>query len=96
MSTTVAQRRLALARANEVRFGHAAVKRELARGELSLPDALADPRSVAMPLFKVLEACRGRGPSDTMVVHRKTGIDSRRLVGSLTERQKQRVLGAVR
>lgn len=51
-----AQRDRAISKANEVRAGIADVKRRLAAGELTLRDALADPRAGAAPVRALLLA----------------------------------------
>jgi hypothetical protein len=59
------QRRHALQKANRVRMKKAAIKRQLATGELSIVEILKNPPMVlrVAPIVEILEAAPGIGPS---------------------------------
>lgn len=84
---SIEQRMSALATANERRANGARVREEVAAGTLTLADALLDPRSQHVPVYRLLMAVRGRGPQAAdrvLVAHRISGA---RRVGQLTSRQ---------
>ena len=95
----VEQRTAALESANRIRFGRAALKREIREGTLSVVDALDDERAGGMTVFQLLQAQKYWGSSGKQ----HTGLRSQRLlsrvevspyrkVGDLTLRQKALIM----
>lgn len=88
MSQTLAQRRTALVRANEVRLAMSDVKRELADGRLELADAVNDPRAQRMRVAALLRAVRHIGPKKADQICHSLLIGPGRHVGDLSDRQR--------
>lgn len=88
------QRFEALKMANEVRLGGAALKRELMAGDISLADALEDPRAQFVQVGQLLCAQRGWGPTKANKLLNSHRIYPTRRVRHLTPRQR-RVVGSV-
>jgi hypothetical protein len=84
----------ALQRANEVRFGMAAVKAEISAGQLTIPEALEDERAQRMILRVMLSAQVRWGATRTGRLLRSLGISEYRKVGELTRRQHDAVVRA--
>lgn len=85
---------LALAMANKVRLARYAVKRSVARGEVTIGEALEDPCCRAMPVFDLLIAQRGWGRAHTVSVLSGLRIGERRQIGQLTGRQRSVLIRA--
>ncbi len=93
----------ALELANAAKQDHAAVKREIASGGLSVADALTDPRAGSLTVLAVLVAQPGWGPSRARRALAATGgrdgawsIAEDRRVRDLTDRQRWAVVAAVK
>ena len=82
----------ALARANEVRFARARLKRDVKAGTLSIRDALELDCARRMRVMDVLTAQCWWGPHRARKALRAAGCSERVLVEQLTDRQRQ-VLG---
>jgi len=80
----------ALARANEVRLARAELRRQVADGELSAAEViLAPPRHAeGWPLIGLLMSQRQWGHVKSRRFLANTGIDERKPIGALTERQR--------
>jgi hypothetical protein len=91
-----AQRMSALQLANEKRLAAAKARREMAAGDLSLEDALYDPRCGPTPLHRVLAAQRRWGPYRTERLCRKLRINPGRKVRTLTDNEKAAVVAGYR
>jgi hypothetical protein len=95
------QHMVALARANQVRFGHAALKREIRAGRLTALDALDDPRAERMRVETLLNAqplvgkVRARRFLEDLDLLYKTRISPERQVRQLTQRQRRALAQAL-
>lgn len=89
----VAQRRAALANANERRFATADLKRDLAEGRVTLRDALENPAAERVTAMKILMSVPHIGLWRSRVMLRENLIGESRLVGELTDRQKLKLCG---
>lgn len=92
MSATleVPQWRVNLEKANRVYRGHAALKREIRAGDLSVTTALADPRATGSLTIGRLVASQNRwGPHKTGRFLGRLGISPVRRVDALTDRQRR-------
>lgn len=78
----------ALARATEVRVARADVKHEVSGGELSIADALVDPRAAGMTVFQLLSCQHRWGRRTSLRVLRSLRIGEWKAVGALTDRQR--------
>jgi len=78
----------ALARANAIRFGIAAVKREVKAGTLTVADALLDERAQPMKLGALLLAQWRWGPDRVRLLCGHMLISEVRRVRDLTTRQR--------
>jgi hypothetical protein len=97
VSTTVetAQRLQALQLANAVYRGHAALKRDVKTGTLSVVEALEDPRARGnLSIAKLLRAQVRWGPRRTQRFCNRVGIFEGRRVDALTERQRRLIATA--
>ena len=93
-TTAVPQHLSALARANEVRFARARVKRALKAGRITLAQALDRDAVQSMRVMDLL-ACQHRwGPVRARKLLRAAGCSERLLVEQLTERQRELIGGA--
>ena len=96
-SRTFERRLEALGKANKVRLGQAAVRREVAAGTLSLVEALDDARAQGMTVSALLHALPRWGDARTRKTLRRLLISEMRPVGRLTARERRalirRVLG---
>lgn len=90
------QQRRALERAKEVKLGGCDVKREVARGELSMVQALTDPRSGHLTVYHLLIAQRRWGRERTVKTLTRLEIRERKRVRDLTDRQRQILADACR
>jgi DNA-binding transcriptional ArsR family regulator len=88
----LAQRAKALAQANETRVGMADVKRRLAAREITLAEALADPRSTRTRIFHLLLALPRYGEVRARWTLRELHIPNLKRVGELTERQRNTII----
>lgn len=101
MSPT-AQRQEALARANEIRFARADLKRELREGRLSLADALEDEATQKMTVFDLLRAQHRYGPerirrkltTAANLIGSSRPVPEHKSIGDLTDRQKRALVQA--
>jgi hypothetical protein len=82
------QRQAALERANRARIDGAAVRRELAAGDLTVAQALEDPRAQRLQIGRLLTAQRGWGPTKANRLLNQHRIFPTRRVGALTPRQR--------
>lgn len=89
------QARAALVVANDVRVRRAALKRQLAAGEVTLAEALADPVCAKANLATILMCVPNMGRTTTNVVLKRIGASPFTLVGALTVRQRG-LLGTLR
>lgn len=96
--TEVPQHLKALRTANRVRLGAAALKRALAAGEITLGEALDDPRAVSLELLALLMAQRRWGIQRARRTVRGASlrepvlhIPENKRVGDMTTRQKARI-----
>lgn len=90
-----AQAMEALQEANRVRVARAKIKREIAAGELSVPDVLEVPEVARMPLGELLAAQDRWGPRRTVRFLAELDLRPDKQVGSLTERQRGVIAGAL-
>ena len=86
-----AQSLAALEVANRTRRESADVRREIAAG-LSIEEALADPRSGAMPIGRLLRAIPRYGEMKTARLMRQVGVTSTKRVRDLTDRQRHELV----
>lgn len=82
-----AQSMIALQRANAVRVGIAAIRRELGAGAITVEEALADERAQSMTVFDVLRAQHRWGRTRTLGALRSVHVSENRRVRDLTDRQ---------
>ena len=95
-ATETPQYMTALAKANETKQRHIAVRSELSAGMLSLADALEDPRCAGrFPVGRLLRAQRRWGPLKTTRFLSRLSIFEGRRVDALTERQKRLIVEAL-
>lgn len=85
------QHLIALEEANRVRFGIAAVKREIADGTLTVGEAVFDPRAQSMRLWTLLACQRLWGPRRVSCFLAFMLIGEDRRVRELTDRQRELV-----
>lgn len=78
----------ALAVANARRLGHADLKHEVASGELSIVEALVDPRAATLAVGKLLGAQRRWGPGRVERLLCELPINPLKPCGLLTDRQR--------
>lgn len=90
-----AQREAALAKANEVRLGVAARKRQLRDGEVTFGELLRDPSCRPAKVRVLLAAQRQWGPRRAERLMTHFGLSAEKRVGDLTERQVDCVARAV-
>lgn len=89
------QHEIALRKANSVRIGKAALKRELRDGATTIADALDDERAQAAPIHEILTAQRYWGDRRAALALREAGIlDHNRRVRDLTARQRREIIVA--
>jgi len=93
VSAVRAHRMRALARANEVRVARARLKRRVAAGDPSAAEViLAPPRfAEGWPLMQLLMSQRQWGRARARRFLANTGIDERKPLGSLTDRQRRQL-----
>ena len=89
------QRLEALNAANQARIGMAALKKELARQQITFAMALADPRALPMEIGALLTAQRKWGPMKTRSLLKRLMISEHRRVRDLTSHQRYMLLEAV-
>jgi hypothetical protein len=89
VSTTIytQQRREALARADEIRLGMSAVRKEVYTGQLPLSQALFDERAQPMRIGVLLDAQWRWGPVKTRKFLHALQVGEHRRVRELTSRQ---------
>lgn len=88
-TTAVPQHLSALARANEVRFARARVKRALKAGRITLAQALDRDAVQSMRVMDLL-ACQHRwGPARARRALRVAGVSQSFTVGKITARQRR-------
>lgn len=94
----MSQHMTALARANEVRFAHAAAKRALKAGEVTIADLFASEDEMVdrMKVAPLLAAQRQWGKIRAHKLLTRLGISEFRRVGEITPRQRQRIVEAIR
>lgn len=88
-SRMTAQAMEALQEANRVRVARAKIKREIAAGELSVPDVLEVPEVARMPLGELLAAQDRWGPRRTVRFLAAIEVTVTKRVGTLTARQRE-------
>jgi hypothetical protein len=81
----------ALQKAQQVRRGRAQLKRRIAGGEVSVADVLLSPPTEAATwgLGEILTSQRRWGTARCRRFLRRAGIDERKPIGRLTERQRR-------
>lgn len=85
----------ALKRANEVRLGHSALKRDIHAGRVTVADALADPRvGGSITLADLLKAQRRWGTTRARKFLQRISIPENKRVDSLTARQRRLVVSS--
>jgi hypothetical protein len=91
------QRRVALAKANQVRTRRAALKAELKRGDLSAAALITEPpRCLATAkITELLRALPGYGPVNVERVLKLCQVSPRRSVGGLSARQRGELVKAL-
>lgn len=94
---TPAQRRAALARANEVRCFHAQLKRELASGVRRIDELILDPPALARTarVWQLLIALPGVGPARAKRALRHSRIAVTKRLGGLTDRQRAELINCI-
>lgn len=87
---TAGQRAAAVAKSAETRRARAEMLHALASGQVSLADVLGRTDDVARRtrVTRVLKALPGYGPVTVAAVMSEAGIDAKRRVGGLGERQR--------
>lgn len=95
MTATLTQRETALTRANQVRTGIYALRRELAAGRVELVDAIHDKRGERMTIAALLCAQRQWGPSRSRELLARLQIRETRRCEELTLRQKGLIVAEV-
>lgn len=98
-TAVIPQHLKALRRANRVRLGLAAVKAEVAAGDLTVAEALEDPRAVSLQLDELLMCQRrwGRARARRAILAASSAgglivpLSENRRVGDLTPRQRERI-----
>lgn len=94
--TATTQPLRALEVANRVRLRHVALRRELGAGEITLAEALADPRAEGnLTLERLLTGQRRWGPARARTMLARLGIFGSLRVDQLTARQRDRLLERV-
>jgi hypothetical protein len=83
---------VALERANTLRTGGAAVKREIKHGVLSLRAALDDPRAGVLPVYDLLAAQRRWGRERTVRALAVLRVRDTKRVRDLTSRQREAIV----
>ena len=84
------QHMVALARANKVRTGHAALKRDIAAGRITVIEGISDPRAVGSFYVKdLLTAQRRWGRVRARKLLHTINIAERKRVDTLTDRQRK-------
>lgn len=94
-TATVDQSMRALDKANEVRFGIAAIRHEVMDGETTAVEALWDERAQRMTVIRLLSAQHRWGPRRTMKLLNRLDLAHSKMVGDLTERQKAVIRAAL-
>ena len=92
--TSLDQRRLALARANDVRFRRADLKRNLRTGQVSFVDALTDPPAwlLTATIYELLLEVPRVGPTKAKRMLRRSGIQTATTFDSILGPQRRRLL----
>jgi len=91
--TALMQHRLAaLEQANIARFARAGVKRELRAREITLEQALFDPRASGCPIYDLLICRRGIGDTKAKRTLMRLRIRENRRCRELTDREKHQIL----
>lgn len=96
MTTTIErpQHLEALARANAIKYGHTALKREVRAGTLSIEDALVDERAKGkLTIASLLDAQYGWASTRVRKFLRPLMISENVRVEHLTERQRGLIVG---
>lgn len=90
--TAPPQHMIALRRANEVRLGHSALKREVGAGRITVIAALTDSRATgSLTIAELLRAQRRWGRVRARKFLQLLDISENRRVDALTERQRKLV-----
>lgn len=91
------QREVALAKANYIRMGRAALKRDLYAGKLTLTELLDDlPHCMeTAPVPEILKSLPHLGPTKAAKIMGSLHFSEVRKLGSLTERERRLLLEAV-
>jgi hypothetical protein len=85
----------ALAIANQVRFGIAAVRAEVRCGVITVAEALGDPRAERMQIGRLLCCQRSWGPTKSHRLLGRLSIWPTRHLRDLTARQKAAIVEAL-
>ena len=87
----------ALKRANRIRLARAELKRQVAVGEITAGEVIlaCPPEAVSMPLAELLLSQRRWGDARCRKFLDTNGISETKLLGSLTERQRQALAARV-
>lgn len=84
---TLTQALTALDLANEIRLDAAQLRREITAGELTIREALADPRSQSLTALRLLTAQHRWGRARAMKILTEIPVSETRRVRDLTPRQ---------
>jgi hypothetical protein len=85
----------ALEKANAIRLGRSAIKRQVNAGEMSVEDAMAAECCQSMKVVDLLMAQRRWGATKTRKLAWALGMSDAKTVGSLTDRQRSVLLDAL-
>ena len=87
----------ALELANRVRLARAALKRQIAEGELSVVDIVLDPpwQAQRMPISTLLQSQKRWGHTRCRRMLMSIGVSENKPVGTLTERQRMALAKAM-
>jgi hypothetical protein len=91
------QRHAALARANAIRLGRAALKRSIQAGHRHVVDVIADcpPEAASMPVVELLGAQHRWGETRALRLVRRAELPETKVVGQLTPRQRRALVGCL-
>jgi hypothetical protein len=90
------QHMLALRRANEIRLGHAHLKRDILAGRVTVIAAFTDPRAVgSISVSDVLKAQRRWGATRARKFLQGLQISETKRVDALTSRQRQLLIASL-
>lgn len=89
---SLSQRLAALEKANEVRIARSRIKRQLAAGEKTVHDVLADPVCGSMKVYKLLVALPKVGRVKAERALLRAQVSPSKTLAGMTERQRRDLL----